>query len=856
MSRPAVRAGRRGRFHRGHTLDAAGRWYRVSIRHRILVAMLAVSVIPLAIVSLTGLGALSWLNSGALKTANSQLESSQDAHLNDLVHSKALLINNELQSVQNEVALLSQATGAALAQPPAQPPPSSEAAGISLYGPGGSAAEPSPQVLALRSLGSQLALVYNLHPEVADVWVQLPQQGLTAVAPTWAITRSPGVTVSDLSPPLPDYQAGVQRLTSDLDSRRWRSLLPQLSQSVVWTPVYDNPAAGGETVTVATETDSSSGIPFWVGANITVKTLVSTFLSGSPGHSEGGYSFLVSSDGTVLSYSPSAAADLGVATRKQRQAATINLVSANSPWLTVGNSMRTGFAGEQTVNLAGDVVEVFYSPLAASQWSLGVGVPVSGIDGSVVGFSQTITRGLVGVTALLLPVLVVLAFLVAILARVISGRLIRPLSGLTDASRRISGGDLDTPVALSPVPTDEIGGLESALERMRQRLAGQRQLIDASQRLLEQRVEARTAELRDRNEELAILNSVSADLSRSLVLADVASGAADRLRQLWNVSEVSVYLSDGTAAQGVRLVGQAVRGEPVGAGAAELGLALRQAEVSSETPVKVGDLVVVPLLVTGARVGYLVLRQDEVPSSRQVEMLEVLAGQLALALRNAQLFADTEEMATVNERNRIAREIHDTLAQGLAGIVVQLQAAEAWLSREPGRAQGALAQATDLARSSLQEARRSVWDLRPEALQRNDLAAAIREELERLCERPDVEGQLELLGVLRRPSPQAEVAAFRIFMEAAANALNHGHPAHLRVRLSSPGQRFRLEVHDDGSGFDPSGPTRAGSFGITSMRERASSCGGHLEVHSLPGRGTRVVLEVPSPVPETAPVAP
>ncbi len=119
-------------------------------------------------------------------------------------------------------------------------------------------------------------------------------------------------------------------------------------------------------------------------------------------------------------------------------------------------------------------------------------------------------------------------------------------------------------------------------------------------------------------------------------------------------------------------------------------------------------------------------------------MLEVVGGQLALALRNAQLFADTQEMATLNERNRIAREIHDTLAQGLAGIVVQLQAAEAWLNREPERARQAVGQATELARSSLKEARRSVWDLRPEALQHTDLVAAVREELDRVEERSSV----------------------------------------------------------------------------------------------------------------------
>jgi len=836
----------------GRTRRLIGRivgWHRLSIRRRILVAMLAVSVIPLAIFSLAGLAALSGLNSGALKTANTKLESSQDAHLQDLVDSKALVVNDELQSVQDELALLSQSTAELLAQPPGQSLGGGQTGAISIFGPGANASRPGSQVQALRALGNQLALVYNLHTEVADVWVQLPQSGLIAVAPASAIPSAQEASVSELSPPLSDYQAGLSRRTLALDSPHWRSLLPESAQTVIWTPVYENPAAGGPTVTVATETASSNGIEFLVGANITVKKLVSAFLSQSPGHAEGGYGFLVSSDGALLSYTPSGAAGFGIGA-KQHRADAVNLTSARSPWLSVGNSMRVGLSGQQTVNLDGEQLSVFYSPLPASQWSLGVGIPVSGIDGSVVGFSQTISRGLVGASALLLPILIILATLVAVFTNVFSRRLIHPLASLTGASRRIAAGDLDTPVAVTPGPRDEISTLEMALEGMRKRLAGQRQLIDAAHRHLEQRVEERTSELQQRNHELATLNSVSADLSRSLVLTDVANGAAVQLRELWKVSDVAVYLLDGTAPQGVRLVGSSGAKGASSDRRAELGAALELADQSPSAPVQLDDLVVVPLLVTGTRVGYLVLRQEQTPGLRQFEMLEVVGGQLALALRNAQLFADTQEMATLNERNRIAREIHDTLAQGLAGILVQLQAADAWMAREPSRARRAVDHATELARSSLQEARRSVWDLRPKALQRTDLAAAIREELVSVQERSAVSTSLDIRG-LRRTSltPQAEVAAFRIVQEAVANALQHGRPSTIGVAMRREGDLLRFEISDNGAGFDPGSPPRPGAFGITSMEERAASCGGSLGLTSRPGHGTKVSLELPCQTP-------
>ncbi|HEY6539240.1 MAG TPA: HAMP domain-containing protein, partial [Candidatus Dormibacteraeota bacterium] len=626
-------------------IDGIGRWHRLSIRRRILVAMLGVSVIPLAIFSLAGMAALGGLNSGALKTANTQLEDSQDGHLQDLVDSKALVINNELQSVQDEIALLSQSTGQRLAQAPTH---TEATPGITIYGPGANSADPSPEVLALQSLSSQLALVYHLHTEVADVWVQLPGSGLVAVAPASAVASAQQASESELSPPPAAYQAGVNRLASALTNPRWRSLLPETAQSVVWTPVYNNTAAGGPTVTVATETTSPNGLPFWVGANITVKHLVASFLVGSPGHAEGGYGFLVSSDGALLSYAPRGKAALGSGPA-QTKGAPLNLLSKKTPWEAVGAAMTVGLSGQKTITVGGEAVSVFFSPLPASQWSLGVGIPVSGIDGSVVGFSQTISRGLVGVAALLIPFMVILAILVAVITEVLSRRLLQPLSDLTGASRRIAGGDLTTPVAVTPGPTDEVGTLERALEGMRKRLAGQHRMIQASQRNLERRVEERTVELRQRNDELAILNSVSADLGRSLVLSDVASGAANQLRQLWMVSDVSVYLLDETALQGIRLVGWSGDGAPPGdAVGTDLQAALEQSDQSPTAPVQVGDLVVVPLHVTGTQVGYLVLHQELVPGRRQNEMLEVVGGQLALALRNAQLFADTQEMATLN----------------------------------------------------------------------------------------------------------------------------------------------------------------------------------------------------------------
>ena len=261
-------------------------------------------------------------------------------------------------------------------------------------------------------------------------------------------------------------------------------------------------------------------------------------------------------------------------------------------------------------------------------------------------------------------------------------------------------------------------------------------------------------------------------------------------------------------------------------------------------------LLVVPLIAAGSLVGFLALRREQPFAPSQLELLAVMGGQLAVSLRNAQLFADTQELATINERNRIAREIHDTLAQGLAGIIVQLQAAEAWLAREPARAREAVDHATELARYSLQEARRSVWDLRPEGLERAGLAGAVRDELSRVSERTGVKTSTRIRGLRGISVPAGvEVAVFRVIQEAVANSLHHAAPTRVYVEIVRTDGQLRVAVSDDGRGFQPELAQRSGSFGITSMRERAAACGGTLELASRPGGGTRVVLRVPCPDP-------
>jgi two-component system NarL family sensor kinase len=234
-------------------------------------------------------------------------------------------------------------------------------------------------------------------------------------------------------------------------------------------------------------------------------------------------------------------------------------------------------------------------------------------------------------------------------------------------------------------------------------------------------------------------------------------------------------------------------------------------------------------------------------AERTRTLLGAVADQVGLALRTVQLAAEGRELAVLEERTRLAREIHDTLAQQLTAIVLQLEAAEAFVERSPGRAGAVVVAARDLARSALQEARRSVWNLRPAPLEATGLVAALDREVRRWRQHSGIPARLHAEG-LPTPlplQPATEVALFRIAQEALANAARHSHARRVDVTVARRDGCLEVSVSDDGEGFDADRGPNPGSFGLMGMGERARLAGGTLEVSSSPGQGTRVVVRLP-----------
>lgn len=200
------------------------------------------------------------------------------------------------------------------------------------------------------------------------------------------------------------------------------------------------------------------------------------------------------------------------------------------------------------------------------------------------------------------------------------------------------------------------------------------------------------------------------------------------------------------------------------------------------------------------------------------------------------------QAAVLEERTRMAREIHDTLAQAFTGIILHLEAADQAIDHRPDAVRGRVAEARNLARASLAEARRSVWAFRPQALEGGDLCAALHQLAQQSARQDDVRIEFTSAGVPSVMGHDVEDHLLRVAQEALTNALKHARAGTIAVELDYTPTVVRLRVRDDGTGF--ARPQTRG-FGLIGMRERAQQIGGELTIASRTGTGTEVIISVP-----------
>lgn len=256
----------------------------------------------------------------------------------------------------------------------------------------------------------------------------------------------------------------------------------------------------------------------------------------------------------------------------------------------------------------------------------------------------------------------------------------------------------------------------------------------------------------------------------------------------------------------------------------------------------------IPLYASGRKLGVMNLasRDWREISGADLRLLYTIGDLLGIAIERAQLFAQSVRLGALEERNRLAREIHDTMAQGLAAAAMQLETADALLESgsPPDRVRPAVAKALELTRSSLEEARRSVLDLRAAPLEGRNLAQALGDLLRRWRTEQGARAHLEVTGGARALPARIEAGLYRIAQEALNNVAAHAAARRVVLRLVISPERIGLAIEDDGRGFD-AGSASGGRHGLVGMNERARLLGGTLGIASDPGQGTRIEVDIP-----------
>jgi two-component system NarL family sensor kinase len=379
--------------------------------------------------------------------------------------------------------------------------------------------------------------------------------------------------------------------------------------------------------------------------------------------------------------------------------------------------------------------------------------------------------------------------------------------------------------------------------------------------------------LRQRNRELSILNTIAEALNREVDLTQALNAALAKIAELFDVQTGWVWLRDAdeTYLAAAHRMPPALTENPARmAGEAycyclekyELGEMAAPANISVIACTRLSGLndgtdglryhASVPLYLHDRRVGVLnvVSRDWRELSADELRLLTTIGELLSIAIERAQLFARSVQFGAAEERNRLAREIHDTLAQSLVGIMLQLETVDALLeSGQVERASAVVRKALALTRSSMDEARRSVLDMRAAPLEGRTLAEALTALAEEYAREWGWTLSLDVVGAGTPLPIRVTSGLYRIAQEALTNVARHAKAQRVTAALIVQPDEVSLSLTDDGCGFDPEQVAQSRSsaerFGLVGLNERARLLGGTLELCSAPNEGTQLTIRVP-----------
>jgi len=482
-----------------------------------------------------------------------------------------------------------------------------------------------------------------------------------------------------------------------------------------------------------------------------------------------------------------------------------------------------------------------------------------------VGFSRKSIDDLVQRTTIVLIVALVVFLLLAGVSLYIFMRysVIKPIEIFTRTIRTINSENLSVRL---DIPTgDEIGTLAGSFNRMAGDLEKSHNALKQARDELEEKVLIRTRGERRRAEQLRTINEVSRRISAILSLDELLPYVASSLQETFNYYNVNIFLfapgreivelkAGAGGYEGPVPIGFPIRlNEGIVGRVAKTGELMNVGDVSKE-PIYVSfqelsntrSELAVPINIGKETLGVLDVESIEFEAFDEIDLFTVqtLSDQLAVTIENARLYQETRDIAVLEERNRMAREIHDSLAQGFTGVVLQLEAAEQAIDKDTNQVQYHLNKARELARESLNDARRSVWALRPQALEQLPLIAAIGQQIDKFAQNSSIKVDFSTSGNNRTLSADIENSLLRIFQESLANVKKHAEASRVEVILSFEDNVIGLRIRDNGIGFDSDVPAQSG-FGLISMRERAKLIGGSIEVSSVRGTGTKIEVTIP-----------
>ena len=490
-----------------------------------------------------------------------------------------------------------------------------------------------------------------------------------------------------------------------------------------------------------------------------------------------------------------------------------------------------------------------FAPVPGTPWGLVSEQPLSGLLAASQGYGPSLI-------ILLALGLIVPSLVVALGVK----RITDPIHELIGAAKEIAGGQFGQEIEVHT--GDELEDLARQFNVMSNQLS-------ESYAQLEQRVEART-------KELASLNAIAAVVSRSLDLGEVLNAALDEAMAMTQMEVGAAYsLQDGDIPlEDRRLVLAASRGLSDELfrriGSQQAGGTLVPLTAAAQKPMawRIGDypdgevrqaletegvcqVISVPLIAKGKLVGAMSLgtRRERLLASEEMSLLAAIGQQIAVAAENARLYDQAEQSAAAAERQRLSRELHDSVTQSLYGVTMYAEAAARLLDAgKTATAIDHLHELRDTAQEALREMRLLIFELRPLALEKIGLVAALQARLESVEMRGGMTTEMIVDG---EESPEqlprsTEEELYHIAQEALNNALKHAHAQHLALHLCFSEAEILLEICDDGVGFIPSTSGAGGGLGLASLKERAQKIGAKLSIDSAPGSGTQIRVAAPT----------